>query len=142
MNKRNRTAKRQRVRPTDFQVSSKLVSTLLEMLMTVKMYHWHTTSYAQHKATDELYERLNKHIDTFIEVLLGKTESRIQAADQKLPLYNYGSEQDFKKKMYEYRKMLQGLSHVFSPETDSDLLTIRDELLIDVNQFLYLMSFR
>jgi len=135
---RNRTAKRQR-RP---HVSSKLVSTLLEMLMTVKMYHWHTSSYAQHKATDELYERLNKHIDTFVEVLLGKTESRIEAADHQLSLYNFGSEQDFKKKMYEYRKLLQGLSRVFSPETDSDLLTVRDELLIDVNQFLYLMTFR
>ena len=71
--RRNKTAKRHR-RP---HVQSKLVGTLLEMLMTVKMYHWHTDSYAQHKATDELYERLNKHIDTFVEVLLGKSESRI-----------------------------------------------------------------
>ena len=136
--KRNKTAKRER----KTQFSSKLVSTLLEMLMTVKMYHWRTTSYAQHKATDELYENLNKNIDRFVEVFLGKSESRIQQADQMLPLFNYQQEENFKKKMHEYRKMLHKLNDVFSTDTDSDLLTIRDELLINVNQFLYLMTFR
>ena len=136
--RRNKTSKR---RPRT-RVSSNLVSVLLEMLMTVKMYHWHTHSYAQHKATDELYDNLNKNIDTFVEVLLGKSESRIEDADKHLPLNNFHSDMDFKKKMYEYRKLLQGMSHVFSPETDSDLLTVRDELLINVNQFLYLMTFR
>ena len=31
----------------------------LEMLIMVKLYHWKTYSYAQHKATDELYTNLN-----------------------------------------------------------------------------------
>ena len=48
----------------------------MEMLMMVKLYHWKTHSFATHKATDELYAKLNEHIDTFIEVLLGKTEIR------------------------------------------------------------------
>ena len=134
---RRKTAKHRRRE----HFSSNLVSTLLEMLMTVKMYHWRTASYAQHKATDELYEKLNKNIDTFVEVFLGKSESRIQEMDQRLPLYNFHKEGEFKKKIYEYRRMLQDMNKTFSPQTDSDLLTIRDELLINVNQFLYLMTF-
>ena len=43
----------------------------MEILMIVKLYHWKTHSYATHKATDELYSKLNDNIDHFIEVLLG-----------------------------------------------------------------------
>ena len=39
----------------------------LEILMMVKLFHWKTTSYATHQATDELYTKLNSNIDTFIE---------------------------------------------------------------------------
>ena len=49
----------------------------LETLMMVKLYHWKTHSYATHKATDQLYDSLNDNIDKFIEVLLGKTGTRI-----------------------------------------------------------------
>jgi DNA-binding ferritin-like protein len=42
----------------------------LEMLMMVKLFHWKTTSHNIHKATDELYSKLNENIDSFIEVLL------------------------------------------------------------------------
>jgi len=49
----------------------------------VKLFHWKTHSFATHKATDELYASLNEHMDTFIEVLLGKTGSRIQMGSTK-----------------------------------------------------------
>ena len=48
----------------------------LEMLLMVKLYHWKTTSYATHKATDELYTKMNANIDDFVEVLLGKSGLR------------------------------------------------------------------
>jgi len=34
---------------------SMIVPTFLHMLNTVKLYHWKTTSFSTHKATDELY---------------------------------------------------------------------------------------
>ena len=55
----------------------------LEMLLAIKLFHWKTTSYATHKATDELYTKLNENMDSFIEILLGKTESRINLLNQK-----------------------------------------------------------
>lgn len=133
------TAKR---KPTRLGKTSEIVQRLLEMLMMVKMYHWRTHSYAQHKATDELYEKLNENIDKFVEVFLGKEEDRLYDMDHMLSLYNFEKVEDFKKKMYIYRQILHDMNKVFSPEKDSDLLTIRDELLINVNQFLYLMTFR
>ena len=50
----------------------KIVTMFLQMLNTVKLYHWKTTSYSQHKATDELYSNLNENIDSFVEIMLGK----------------------------------------------------------------------
>ena len=43
-----------------------IVIKFLEMLNTIKLYHWKTFSFAQHKATDELYAKLNENIDNFI----------------------------------------------------------------------------
>ena len=49
-----------------------IVTMFLQMLNTVKLYHWKTSSYAQHKATDDLYSSLNESIDSFVEIMLGK----------------------------------------------------------------------
>jgi len=50
---------------SDFQ--KEISATFLEMLLMVKLFHWKTTSYATHKATDELYLKLNANIDSFIK---------------------------------------------------------------------------
>jgi DNA-binding ferritin-like protein len=55
----------------------------LEMLLMVKLYHWKTHSYATHKATDDLYTKLNANIDSFIEILLGKTGFRTDLLSNK-----------------------------------------------------------
>ena len=67
---------------------SVLIRTFLEMLNIVKLYHWRTHSYAEHKATDELYAKLNEHIDTFVEVLLGKDQSRVNMAEDRCRKFN------------------------------------------------------
>ena len=120
---------------------SHIVHIFFEMLNTVKLYHWKTRSYAQHKATDELYERLNENIDKFVEVLLGKDESRIRMIEKRLTVFDYSNVSDFKEKIYKYRDFLTGLNKHFNEKKDSDLLSVRDDILVDINQFLYLMTF-
>ena len=117
----------------------------LEMLMMIKLFHWKTHSYAIHKATDELYERLNKNIDRFVEVLLGKTESRIYLSNNKsLTLYDLNNIELFKNKIYEFKNYLVDLNEntFIKKMSNADLLTIRDEILADLNQFLYLLTFK
>lgn len=126
----------------DNKKKSLIVRTFLEILNTVKIYHWKTRSFSQHKATDELYERLNGHIDKFIEVLLGKDESRIKMVERRCELLDFSKGSDFKERMYEYREFLVDMNRYFDAKRDSDLLNIRDEILGDINQFLYLMTFR
>jgi DNA-binding ferritin-like protein len=118
-----------------------IVRVFLEMLNNVKLYHWKTESYSQHKATDELYERLNENIDTFVEILLGKDETRIKLLKKQVDLLDTKNTHEFKSRMYEYRDFLTNMNEVFDSKKDSDLLSVRDEILGDINQFLYLLTF-
>jgi hypothetical protein len=118
-----------------------IVQTFLEMLNTVKLYHWKTHSYAQHKATDELYAKLNENIDSFVEILLGKDESRVKMVEKRIKLIDSSNTKDFKSCMYEYREFLIDISNYFDAKRDTDLLNVRDEILGNLNQFLYLMTF-
>ena len=118
-----------------------IVRVFLEMLNMVKLYHWKTRSYAQHKATDQLYENLNNNIDKIIEVLLGKEETRIRMNDKKIDLVDSSNTHDFKGHIYKYREFLVDMNKRFDANRDSDILSIRDDILVDIDQFLYLMTF-
>ena len=117
----------------------------LEMLMMVKLFHWKTHSYATHKATDELYESLNENIDKFIEVLLGKTGSRIDLmSNRTIKLIDLNSQEELKSKIMSLKSYLVGLDNnkALSTMSNSDLFNIRDEILSNLNQFLYLLTFK
>ena len=138
---RSRTLKKSFKKTLSNETKSRIVQTFLEMLNTVKLYHWKTHSYAQHKATDELYSKLNENIDTFVEILLGKDESRVRMVEKRSRLIDSENTNDFKSRIYEYREFLIDISKFFDEKRDSDLLSIRDEILGHINQFLYLMTF-
>lgn len=77
-------------------------------------------------------------MDTFIEILLGKDQSRIPDFNIRVPLVN---DTGFKARILKYREFLIDMTRTFDAERDTDLLNVRDEILGDVNQFLYLLSF-
>ena len=117
----------------------------LEMLMMVKLFHWKTYSYATHKATDQLYDSLNDNMDKFIEVLLGKTGSRIDLMNNKtITLIDLNSQESLKSKIMSLKNYLVGLDNnkALSTMSNSDLFNIRDEILADLNKFLYLLTFK
>ena len=128
-----------------FTFQKQITIVFLEMLMMVKLFHWKTHSYATHKATDELYESLNEHIDHFIEVLLGKTGSRIDLMSKKsISLIDLNSQESLKSKIMSLKSYLVGLNNnkALSTMSNSDLFNIRDEILGDLNKFLYLLTFK
>jgi hypothetical protein len=119
-----------------------IVRIFIEMLNIVKLYHWKTKSYPQHKATDELYEKLNTNIDRFVEVLLGKDESRIKMVEKRMVLIEAENTKGIKAKIHEYRSFLIDMNRFFDKDKDSDLLSIRDDILESLNQFLYLLTLK
>jgi DNA-binding ferritin-like protein len=129
-----------------------LVSVFLNMLNTIKLYHWKTHSYATHKATDQLYDDLSSKVDEFVEVMLGKN-SIVSPNDlsrgnllgvRQLTFKTYKNNNEFKSQIENYKKILINLSSVrpFDEIDNSDLLAIRDEILALLNHFLYLLTFK
>ena len=116
-----------------------------EMLLMIKLFHWKTASYATHKATDDLYTKLNANIDNFIEVLLGKTGIRTELMGNKnIRLIDLSSQESLKREIDAFKGYLVGLSdnRAMKRMTNTDLFNIRDTILGDLNQFLYLLSFK
>jgi len=119
-----------------------IVKTFLEMLNTIKIHHWKTRQYSVHKATDHLYDDLDKNIDKFVEVLLGKCQSRLTFKNVSIKLIDYDNINSIKIKVIDYRNFLISLNGVLNINSDSDLMSIRDDILSDLNQFLYLTSLK
>jgi hypothetical protein len=132
---------RKNIKKNNFQ--EEITCKFLEMLIMVKLYHWKTYSYAQHKATDGLYDKLNEDIDKFIEVLLGKTEKRTNLLKQtKISLIDLSTKEQLKHQIDKFKTYLVSLTfNTFMIKmSNTDLLNIRDEILGDLNQFLYLLT--
>ena len=128
---------------SDFQKEITVV--FFEILLMVKLYHWKTTSYATHKATDELYTKLNGNIDSFIEVLLGKSGTRTDLMGHKnIRLVDLSSFESLKREIDEFKGYLIRLNDnkAMKLMSNTDLYNIRDTILGDLNQFLYLLSFK
>jgi len=150
---------RHTARAVGHTLDQQIVLRFLEILNTIKLYHWKTHSYATHKATDELHGKIAGNVDTFVETMLGKGTdkgtdkgtglgtglgSRINLTNVKsIPLKDFNHVQDFKREMVSFINYLVSLNNtsLFKMPSSSDLITIRDELLQDMNQFLYLLSF-
>lgn len=107
----------------------------IDMLDNIKIFHWKTRSYAEHKASDSLYESLNGNMDKFAEVYLGGENKRFDFTHKKTI-----SIQDHNKKAI-CSKVKDFIAHLEGLKLPGDLANIREETIANCNQFLYLMSF-
>jgi hypothetical protein len=118
----------------------------LEMTNNIKLYHWNTYSYATHKATDNLYSQLGELADKFMEVFMGKYETRINLVKKSkcIVLKNIKTHDEFKRLIEEYKSYMVSLDNnkALATMSNTDLFNIRDEILGNLNQFLYLYTMK
>ena len=127
-----------------------IVMKFLVVLNMTKLYHWKTCNYAAHKASDELHDVLSKNIDRFVEVMLGKLNGeRVHLENVKsIPLIDFPSgtlfDDNMKSELNHFKSYLVNLDNepFLKSMSNSDLFTIRDEILASINQFLYLLSLK
>jgi len=102
----------------------------LDLLNTIQLFHWNTTSYAAHKASDHLYHALQPLVDKFIEIgmdkRLGSFEEKSAYSHKTLP------------KLKTYLK--QCVADLSLLKLDKDLANLRDEMIGEIHQFLYLVQ--
>ena len=121
-------------------MTSKQIQFLFEIRNQIKLYHWQTYQHARHIATDKYLESLDKHIDYFVEVSMGKYgRPRVTTSTATITLKNM-TEKTAAIYLNAAREYLQGaFSKTINPK-DTDLLNIRDEILGDLNQLTYLFT--
>jgi hypothetical protein len=114
-----------------------IVSVFFHMRSQIKLYHWQTRSFSEHKATDDLVTALDTNIDKFIEVYMGRYGRPY--IKKTLPVKNLtvSGIRAFITKSDEW--LASSLPRMLK-KTDSDLLNIRDEILADLNQIKYLFT--
>jgi len=98
--------------------------------------------YARHKATDEAIEKLDKLIDRYVEVYIGKYgRPRLANGTNTIKLVNMSETTAVRFVQTCIKYLIEDLVVDSAKRpADSDLLTIRDEMLADLNQLLYLFS--
>lgn len=103
-----------------------------------KLYHFNTTSFARHKASDNFDELLQQHIDRFVETFIGRYNMKPVINSIKLD-NDFITDEGIVTMYIQVRNYLVNLSNL---SLDTDLLAIRDELLVDVNKTLYLFNLK
>ncbi len=123
-------------------MSAQHVHFFFQMREQIKLYHWQTYSYARHKATDDVVKSLDEHIDLFVEVWMGKYgRPKMTKATDTITVKNMADKtaHTFIKTCLSY---LEGpLTKSLKP-SDTDLSNIRDEMMGDLHQLLYLFTLR
>jgi len=122
-------------------MSGEIVNLMLTLRNQVKIYHWETMQFSRHKSTDKLVDSLDESIDKFMEVYFGKYgRLNLTQRNGTIRLRNYNDEEgpELLKQAVEW--LTTRLPKLLSSK-DTDLLNIRDEIVADLNQTLYLFTF-
>ena len=137
------------------ECANELIRYFLELLNTIKIYHWSTLSYPTHKATDELHTKLSELVDSFIEIYIGHC-SRRRGQGKDVPVFQVKNSRrgkssltsiafiksldSFCKFLDENIGNLNGLTKKLDGYTD--LVNIRDEMVAALAQTLYLLRLK
>ena len=105
----------------------------LEVLNAIKLFHWNTSSYAQHKASDQLHQQLSEHVDKFVEIIL--RDKQLSSFRVSIPALNL-SKINFVKYISKFDSFILSLS------LENDLANIRDEMSANIHQFFYLLRLK
>lgn len=119
--------------------TKELIHFFLQLRNQIKLYHWQTRQYSRHMATDKTVDALDKSIDQFVEIYIGKygRPATISGTLRFINLTESNAEKFIKGSI----KYLQtNLKKILNPTTDTDLLNIRDTITGDLNQLLYLFT--
>jgi len=106
----------------------------------IKLYHWQTKVYSRHKATDNVIEALDGSIDKYVEVYMGKYgRMKMTSSTASVSVKNLSETSviNFIKRciLYLNTELVKKLK-----ENDTDLINVRDEMLGELNQLLYLFT--
>ena len=123
-------------------MSADQIHFFLHLKDQIKLYHWQTRVYSRHIATDNVLEKLEKSIDSYVEIYIGKYgRPKMSGKNASITLHNL-SEAGATRLIVAAVKYLQGPLTKTLKAIDTDLMNVRDEIVADLNQLLYLFTLK
>lgn len=116
-----------------------MIPKLLYIQNQLRIYHWQTESYAEHKALGKAYEGLDPLIDSLVESWMGATTFKIKGACT-VTLSDYKINSPKELMDFAYTFMSGELDNYVSGRTE--LENIRDEMLAIVQTTRYLLKLK
>jgi len=121
-------------------MSSVIPYIFLTMREQVKIYHWQTLSYPRHIATNDLVAKLDTNIDQFVEVYISRYgRPSFSGKTSTIKLNNY-KDAEMTKFVKDAVSWLENDLPLKLKKSDTELLNIRDTIVADLNQTLYLFT--
>lgn len=112
----------------------------MEFITNLKLFHFQTPKYSDHKSADTLYESMQTNFDILMETMQGKY-GRIPKTDLTI---NVSTIVNFDIVVIDYLQYIETVEKFLNedPIQTSDILTILGNIKIDCNKFLYLYTFK
>jgi hypothetical protein len=123
-----------------------VIPKLLGLQNQIRVLHWQTESYAEHKALGKAYESLDELVDSFVETYFG-AHGRHSAVPGEgttrapIEIVDYGDATPLAV-MEDGIVFLKEEIEEYLDESDTDLLNIRDDMLGVLNHTKYLLSLK
>lgn len=117
-----------------------VIGPMIQFVQQLRIFHWQTDSYAQHKAFGKIYDSLDGLIDTFVETYMGKFGRAKPTVTYQISLRSLTGPQVVDDVIAAFIEYLNSMSA--HQEISSDLLNIRDSILGEVHTLKYLLSLK
>ena len=110
----------------------------LGLLGQIKLFHWTTKKYSNHKALDELHKNLSEDVDKFIEVYIGK--NNLNGGEINDFTINMKAMTMINKDIKNYLKIHTDNLRKIRSKNSTELKNIIDNMIANINQSLYLLN--
>ena len=115
-----------------------VIGPLIQFQQQLRIFHWQTDSYAQHKAFGKIYESLDPLVDSFVETYMGKFGRAKPTLTYHIELKSLSSN-NVNDVVDGFKGYLEAMSN---ENLSTDLLNIRDSILGEVHTLQYLLSLK
>lgn len=117
-----------------------MVKFLFSLQLNTKMYHWLTTSYARHKASDDLGSEVAEIMDKFVEVFIGKNNVKPSINTFNIAVDSKFTDDEGNVKLL--KESRDFVKDIYNHIPDTELKNILDELLAALDKTLYLYQLK
>lgn len=118
----------------------KVIINLIKLQNQLRILHWQTSKFSEHKAFGKAYDDLDDLIDDLVEVHQGKYGKIKFGSPFEIELTSYDdiSIMDVLSEVTDF--LSDYVTEIHDPQKDTDCLNIRDEILALLNRLKYLLT--